>query len=174
MNRYIYSLFFLLILAACNNKKESAPIAPPDYFKQEIGIYNEGVYKVTGEDSIRDLWEDYVTQTLGSPTKIKLENFRIVKASTKGLEEEAETVEYYMLVSSTGDGKTKAAALLELREDKFYFLKAAENAVTYSVLVCVGECREGCDPVMSITRGGQFLNCSECVECNKMDGEIGH
>lgn len=173
MNRYIYSLFFLLILAACNNKKESASTAMPDYFKDEIGVNEGGVYRVTGQDSIKPLWEGYVMQTLGLQKEIELKDFRIVKASTKSQEEGAEAVEYYMLVSSTADGKTKAAALLDLKGDKFYFLKAAEKAVTYSVLVCVGECSEGCDPVMSITRGGQFLNCSECVECNKMDGEIG-
>ena len=173
MNRYIYSLFFLLVIAACNNKKESAKVVMPDYFKQEIGIDKEGEYKVTGQDSIKSLWQDYVAQALGSQREVQLKDFKIVKAKTKENEEETGAVDYYMLVSSTADGKIKAAALLELKGDKFYFLKTAENAVTYSVLVCAGECSEGCNPIMSITRGGQLLNCSECLECNKMDGEIG-
>lgn len=173
MNRYFYSLFLLLFLAACNNKKESAPMAMPDYFKLEIGVNEDGVYKVTGQDSIRDSWETYVAQTIGYQKDTKLKDFRIVRAMAQGQDEEAAMTEYYMLVSSAADGKTKAAALLELRGDKFYFLKTNEDAVTYSVLICTGECSEGCDPVMSVTRGGQFLNCSECVECKKMEGEIG-
>ena len=173
MNRYIYSLFFLVLLAACNKKKESDAMAMPDYFMQEIGVDNKGVYQVTGQDSIRDLWEEYVAQSLGSQKNIQLRDFRIIKGKAQGQEEETEALEYYMLVSSTADGKTKAAALLELRNGKFYFLKTDKDAVTYSVLVCTGDCKEGCDPVMSINRGRQFLNCSGCVECNKTDGEIG-
>lgn len=161
------------MLAACNNKKESASAATPDYFKLEIGVNENGVYKVTGQDSIRDSWERYVSQAHGSQKDSRLKDFRIIKAETKSQDEETQPVEYYMLVSSTADGKTKAAALLELKDGKFYFLRTDEDAVTYSVLVCAGECSEGCDPIMSVNRGRQFLNCSECVECNKMDGEIG-
>lgn len=172
MSRFLCSLLLLFLVTACNNKNETSSQKPtPDYFKVEVGLDNNGSYTVVNINSVKGLWENYVKQVLGSAKSIELTDFRIVKARAAGAD--APLADNYMLISRTADGLTKAAALLELKGDKFYFLKEAENAIAYSVLVCAGQCSNGCDPIVVNAEGKQLLNCSECVDCNKIVGEIG-
>ncbi len=159
--RCLFAALLVFLLISC--KKEADTADPGNtYPKQAVGTVNNGAYTITKPDEIKKSWETYLGGTF------KLAGFEIVKGKTEG-----DAVEdFYMIVARTEDGAAKVASLLELKSDKFYLGSVDnEGPGAYRLVVCKGECDNGCLPVVMIRNGAENLICSSCADCEK--NEIG-
>ena len=82
------------------------------------------------------------------------------------------TEEGYILQATTNDGMAKVAALIELKEGKFYFVENPSAPRSYRITICTSNCETGCDPVVSIVNGEKALFCSSCPSCERIDSTI--
>lgn len=132
-----------------------------DPAKEVVGVDNDGVYTISNPEEIAASWEKSVSA--------ELTGFEIVKSKTEG-----DAVEdFYMLVARTEDGTSKVASLLEFKDNKFYFLSPKQESTGSHVLViCKGDCDEGCLPLVRVKSGNRYLICSSCAECLKGESTI--
>ena len=171
MKTAFFSAFaaFVLLLTACNSKPEktSEISDKQDYQELQVGVRKEGLLSVTNQEIIKKEWEKRLAD---DNTVLSLRDFKIVEGTTAG----DSTEQFYMLVANTADGKMKAASLLVLKENVFYFdtYQDQDGSNFYSNIICEGDCTEGCDPIVTISNGRRYLNCSQCVDCVKKEGEI--
>ena len=172
MKKAFFSAFaalMLLLVTACTSKTEktSETISEQNYEEFEVGYKKEGSFKISNLDLVKKEWENRL-QSDGRA--ISLKNFRIVEGTTAG--DSAQL--YYILVANSADGKIKTASLLNLKDTVFYFetYRDQDNSTFYSNIICEGDCTEGCDPIVTISNGKRYLNCSQCPNCLKNEGEI--
>lgn len=159
---------FVLLLTACNSKSDntSATLNDNDYFQVEIGKNENGRFTITQLEPIKQDWESRLNN---NGNRLTLTEFKIVKAYTT----DESPVEYYLLIANSKDGRLRTASLLNLKGNSFFIDTRKDNgALSYSNIVCEGNCNEGCLPVVSIHNGTRYLNCSQCVECVKKETEI--
>ena len=163
MKTCMYSLLILFLLAACSDKKKSAPTTPAGYTEEVIGTADSAAYTLLKADDIKRHWQKVVKGMLMAKDSIALKKFEITKSKTKG--DAAE--DCYLLVAQTANGLIKVAALLELKDGKFYF-----EGTDYKLMICQGECTGGCLPEVQLKGGKRILTCSPCLACEKIGIDI--
>jgi hypothetical protein len=169
MKHYISGLLLVLLFAACNSKSDTTKDNTTSYLNQAVGTNVNDTYTITNLDTIKAEWEKSLQIKLNSASKVELKGFEIIEAQTEG----DATADYYILHSRTDDGRTRVAALLELKGDKFYFdLNQLDNSEAYNIVICKGECDQGCLPIVRVQNEVKHLICSSCVDCEKFDGEM--
>lgn len=177
MKNCILRLFLLLIITACNTKnnddaKKEGTIVSADknYYSEAIGTAENGKYNITDSGKIKKAWEATLKKRLKlNDAIVELDNIEIIKVKTTG-----EAVEdCYIIVSKTKDGSIAMSAILEYKNDKFYFeTEHLGGGEGYLVVVCKGEVKEGYYPGVRLLKHGKYLVCSACAECEKIDLEM--
>lgn len=162
MKNSITLLLISILLLSCNNGKKNNS-SSKDYLETVVGTVNNGEYILSEPELIKEKWEAELAKKKPGMT---LEAFEITKGKTSGDTEE----EYYMLLSRTEDGTVTAAALLTLKGNEFYFESSeGTGGSIHTLIMCMGDCREGCMPTVSISNGIKYLNCSPCMDCSKLE-----
>lgn len=151
-------VLFSIVLFSCNGEKK---YGKPNYLKDSVGKVENGKFIVTNAEAIKAAW----TSMPGNAEEFY--SFDIVHGLTQGDAEE----EYYLLLSKNKGGDVKTAAMLVLRDNKFYFEEPAEISA-YIRITCSGECTDDCNPVVKISEGNRYLLCSSCPECRKVEREM--
>lgn len=160
-------LFMLILLAACNSKTDNkAPQEHENTYTNQAGEVRGDDFVILNPEIIKGRWEQSVQLSLSG--SVSLKDFQIKKAITEG--DGAE--ECYILQASTYDGMAKVAALLELREGKFYFVENPGAPHSYRITICTSNCESGCDPVVNIVDGTKILFCSSCPSCERIDSTV--
>ncbi|RZJ64096.1 MAG: hypothetical protein EOO45_19240 [Flavobacterium sp.] len=152
------SLLLLLVFSSCSKN----PVKASDnYLDQQVGIAENGKFIPGDIEKIKQRWQERLD---AEGLSGQLKNYAIVSGKT-----DDGSRDYYLLIAKTADGKIKSAALLDLRNGKFFFKKASgpESEISMNIL-CSG-CSEGCDPVVSFQNNEFYLNCSPCTDCVKSE-----
>lgn len=170
MKKYISGLFLLLVFTACNTKNDgNDKKTEAEYFEDAAGTAKNGKYTVLSPDVLKIKWETNLKKELAPVNDVELTGFEIIKGKTEG----ETTEDYYMLISKTADEFTKVAAVLELKDDKFYFkMREGGNVKSYQTIICRGKNQVACKPVVRVSEGLRDLVCSSNVDCEKIDCEI--
>lgn len=158
----IYCLLGILLLSCKNDKKSNNK--PESYINTLVGtVSNDGKFICADDQQIRDKWQHELSKR--NPD-LKLANFEIVEGTAQG--DELQT--YYMLVSRENSGSITCAALLSLKDKEFYFKTTdGTDGTMHTILMCEGECKEGCKPIITINSGTIYLSCSPCLDCTKLE-----
>ena len=160
-------LFMLILLTACNSKSDKkAQQEQADTYINQAGEVKGDEFVISNLDIIRAQWEQSVQISLSGTATLK--DFTIKKVMTEG----ERTEEGYILQATTNDGMAKVAALIELKEGKFYFVENPSAPRSYRITICTSNCETGCDPVVSIVNGEKALFCSSCPSCERIDSTI--
>jgi hypothetical protein len=154
----LFAIFFFLAVMSCKN--EGGVTVGSIYPEEAAAVSKDGVIKLLDQAELESSWGK---RTGG----LKLLAFEVVKGKTDDTAPE----DYYMVVARTEEG-TKVAALLEMKNDKFYFDTAGQNAESYLLVVCKGACNEGCMPFVKLDNGVQRIVCSTCADCSKKEVEV--
>lgn len=170
MKKYVFGLFLLLMFTACNTKNNgNVEKTEADYFEDVAGVVQNGKYIVSSPDALKIKWETNLKKELMPLNDVELVKFEIIKGKT----EDAAAEDYYLLVSKTANEFTKVAALLQLKDGKFYFeKKKGGNVKSYQTVICRGENKIACKPIVRINDGFRDLVCSSNIDCEKIDCEI--
>ncbi|RZK65130.1 MAG: hypothetical protein EOO85_28735 [Pedobacter sp.] len=142
------ALLFLLVFTSCSKNPDKSS---DNYLGQQLGSVENGKFTPGDIQNVKQRWQERLDAE-GFDTR--LENYTIITGKTEeGLRD------YYMLIAKSPDGKIKSAALLDRKDDKFFFKKAngPESEISMNIL-CSG-CAEGCDPIVSLQNDELFLNC---------------
>lgn len=164
MKNHLLIVLSVMLFVSCKNGGETGNESYP---RAVVGINNNGVYEISDLPLIKKNWESQIDDSEG---KITLEAFEIVKGTTEG-----ESVEdFYILIARSDDGTLKSSALLELRDNKFYFEKQSRpnSDDVFLNIVCKGNCDQGCFPAVKVVNGGRQLVCSNCPDCMKVENEM--
>lgn len=167
MKTALLTILAIIVLAvACNSKQEEPTVNVKglNNIQSPVGHIKNGSYKIYSGKEIKSKWQSRLFGT----NKESLAGLKIIKGITTGDRQE----EYYMLVANSKT--SRVAALLTLKEGKFYFQDqgGSEPDNTYLSIVCQGECSNGCDPYVTLYGDIMYLNCSPCGECVKKETEI--
>lgn len=74
---------------------------------------------------------------------------------------------FYMVLASSADKKTKFGTLLTVRDSKLYYYAAQDMVI---MIMCKG-CVDDCDVVVAYNGGVASLSCSQgCSDCIKQEG----
>ncbi len=159
MKKYI--LFFLLtslFFIACkkntsgDKNDDAVKIEETSVAKILVGEIVNGKFVVNNPDAILKKWDDRLNGSVKlNPPEIK-EGF-IEKTGEK----------YYILVSHSQDDSLKAACLLTLENNKFYF----DGADGYLLITCRGSCDGSCEITVVSNEGKRILVCTDCPDCVK-------
>lgn len=170
MKKYISGLFLLLMITACNTKNDgNDKKVNADYFEDVAGTAQSGKYVVLNPEILKIKWETNLKKELMPLNDVELTDFEIIKGKTEG----AAAEDYYMIISKTANEFTKVAALLELKNNTFYFKRRKGGSVkSYQTVICRGKNQAACRPVVRINEGLMYLVCSSNVDCEKIDCEI--
>jgi len=161
-------LILFVLLVSCNSKTEKrSGQEHVDTYINEAGEIKGDNYVIANLEVIKQKWEQSVQQALNSGTT-HLTNFKIKQVATEG--EAGENG--YILTAETEDGMVSVATILELKKGKFYFEENPGTPRSYRVVICIGNCEKGCDPVVSLVDGVKILFCSSCPSCEKIDSNI--
>lgn len=170
MKKYISGLFLLLIVMACNTKKEgNEKRTAVKGFEDIAGTAQNGRFTVLNPEILKIKWETNFKKELAPVNDVELAGFEIIKRKTEG-----DVVEdCYMLMSKTANEFTKVAAILELKDGKFYFKKRQGGSVeSYQTIICRGKNQIACTPVVKVSGRLRDLVCSSNADCEKIDCEI--
>ena len=153
--RYCLKLILLVfLLASCTKATDKAAAPMPD---RVIGSIKNNVYSVVNTKDIKHEWE---TALAIAGDTLTLDDFKIEKSVTTG----DSKIECFMIMAKSSDGKTSVAALINQKDNYFYFIE--DNFVS---VVCKAECKDGCLPVALSYKGVVKLVCSNCTACIKSD-----
>lgn len=166
MKKYFYSIMVVLLILSCKNENSVKTLS---YAQEAVGEHNNGVFTITNEEVIKAEWESQLKAESSDSSSVNLEAFEIIK----GKVEDDNSEDYFMLIARSNDGYTKAAALLELKEDKFYFqnVEGSDDDI-YNYTVCRGDCNEGCMPVVKYSNKTKYIICSPCIDCMKIENNM--
>lgn len=164
MRTFIYSFLIVFVLAGCSEKKKPVPAPAAGYTSEVLGTTDGAKHTLLNTDDIRRHWQKVVKGMLMAKDNVELTGFEIRKTKTQG----DAVQDCYLLAAQTEDGFIKVAALVELKDGKFYF----EDPEDYKLMICQGECTGGCVPVAQVNGGKKSLICSPCLSCEKIGIDI--
>lgn len=157
--KHLFIMFFVFFLFSCKNEDKAT--VGSIYPEEAAAIAKDGEIRLLDEAELQKSWEKRLEG-------MKLTAFEVIKGKTEGEDGE----DYYMVLARTEDG-IKVAALLEMRGDKFYFdASGQKDSESYLLVVCKGECDQGCLPAVKLAEGAKRIICSSCADCSKNEVEV--
>lgn len=172
MKKYLAGLLFILVIVSCTSKKEKErdEVQSERIASGPIGVNNNGEYQIIGIDTISQRWERQLKESFSLSDSISFSKFEIVKTTTQG---DAAT-DAYLLLARTSDKHSSIAAILELRDNDFYFYAKPRKEVGASQVIMCNSINDGqnCMPVVILHNNEQRLICPSDSDCEKTVVEI--
>lgn len=171
----IFTLFALVSLGCKQQKNEeqSKPeeviekvtsvesqqnVAPTErYFTDTpVAVIKNGEIEYTDYDAFFEKWKLF-TGKEGDIATIEIKETDVQDGDSN----------FYMVLASSTDKKTKFGTLLTVRDSKLYYYAAQDMVI---MIMCKG-CVDDCDVVVAYNGGVASLSCSEgCSDCIKREG----